>query len=290
MHKVKFSDRPIASGKVRITHICRDKNGNPVPIQDAIADKELAKRIVKEQDNLVVNSGRAVMVRALGGLYQSASQSVPYIDRIILGDGSKSGNTPNLSDTSLVREIKNSAGTNAGTFLLNSPSDPSPEVTFPASVSKVSNQGPATISINSDGETRLVDAGADFVTDSIQLADQVTLANSVTNPLVLGIRNIISATELELYNPTGYTGAVNYSIGTAGNQMLVSKLFLGNDFPIATYPTSILITEAGLLYNNGTLFNRVLFAPQIEEGGILIQSDETNGVEISARIEWLVTL
>lgn len=281
-------------GYFRATHICK-RNGKIIPLREAVSDKKI-------QDinrwNLVVNSGRATMAKALGGYYQTASPATitPYVDRLIIGEGEKGPNPPNLTDTGLVQEITRISGTPAGTFLLDGPHDPSPDITFPAAQERHPLGGGytgnnATIAINASEETILTDATVDFVALGVQLTDQVTINNSVTNPLVFGIREVRSTTELVLHNPNGYTGInLGWKIATPGTQMLISRLVEGNTFTLADYGGAVVIHEAGLLYNNGTLFNRVVFNPTDEEVGVLLQSDETTGTEISVRFEWLVTI
>lgn len=301
---MRFSDRLKVHGVCTATHICKDKNGNEVPISDAVAVKSgnEVPRIVKS--NLVVNTGRQILAQLLGGLWQSDGQVGPYIDRITLGDGQKANNLPNLTDTGLVNEIQKLDGTVSGTFLLNDPNDVAPDVVFPARSGRfpTSDTGwgsaNGTVTIDGNGDTILEDNSVNFTSlfgggESVQLTDQVTLNTSSSNPLVLGVKEVVSATQLKLHNPNGYETPVatniQYRIDVPGTQMLVSKLVNGNSFVKADWGTAVLIKEAGLLFNNGVLFNRVVFAPQSEDVGVLLQSDETNGVEISVRFEWLVT-
>lgn len=293
-------------GVCTATLVCRDKLGNKVPLKDAISDETLeiieSKNLKPPKDsitqgNLVVNSGRSVLAKMLGGNWVTQNLDTPYINRITLGDGEKSGNLPNLSDTGLVSEITKTDGTVAGTFLLEDPHEVSPDITFPSETAKFPGAGTyggsAEVTINASGETILEDTSVDFInTIGAQLTDQVTLDNSVTNPSVLGIKEVRSTTELVLHNPTGITASAGtqYSVQTPGTQMLVSKLIEGNSFAKSEYGAAVIVHEAGLLFNTDQLFNRVVYAPQSEEIGVLIQSDETNGVEISVRFEWLVTL
>ncbi len=295
MHKENIQ----IQGVCRARHICRTKSGLHVPMEYALSEetkKFLAEKGITKtppeivKSNLVVNVGRAILAKALGGNWETASQSTPYINRITLGTGTKTGNLPQLGDSGLVQELQKLDGTIAGTFLLNDPNDVSPDITFPAAVTRTSGTG-ATVAIDASEVTTLTDASGDFINDGVQLTDQVTIDNDPVNPLILGIRAVNSATELELHNPGGFTGSsLSYEIGTPGTQMLVSKLMSGNSFLQADYGVAVVIHEAGLLFSNGVLFNRVVFAPSDEDIGILIQSDEANGVEISVRFEWLVTL
>lgn len=286
-------------GHFKATHICRKSNGLYVPLNQAdIARKDVSISDVQKW-NLVVNSGRQNMARNLGGSFQTAdpAQVSPYINRITLGEGIKSGNLPSLSNTGLVQEIRKIGGTPSGTFLLNGPNEVAPDITFPAAAQRWPLSGDFTgangnITIDGDGKTFLDDATVQFVsTIDVQLTDQVTINNSPTNPLALGIKEVVSETRLELHNPYSFTGSnVEYRISTPGTQMLVSKLIEGNDFTNAEWGEGVLITEAGLLYNNSELFNRVVYYPEDEEKGLLLQSDESTGTEISVRFEWLITL
>lgn len=292
-------------GVCKATMVCRHKSGLFVPLSNALSEATIQK-LKKEgyrtpdrevvKGNLVVNGGRAALALMLGGWWETADQSTPYINRITLGNGMKTGNLPNLADSGLVSEIKKNDDTIAGTFLIEGPHELTPEILFPPKVQKFPEVGgfggSCSVSIDMNGETLLEDTGADFVNEvGVQLVDQVTFNNSVTNPVVLGIREVKSPTVLSLHNPTGFTAApgLEYSIGTPGTQMLVSKLIEGNTFPMGEWGPAVLVHEAGLLLSNGTMFNRVVFAPHSESVGVLIQSDEYNGVEISVRFEWLVT-
>lgn len=284
-------------GYFSATHICKTRSGIYIPLHEAIP-RDLAGKIFDiKKKNLVVNQGRKEMAWNLGGFYQTQSMVAPYIHSLVLGNGNKTGNLPNLSDTGMVQEIQNLSGAPAGTFLISNASDPSPEITFPPVVWRGGGSSTTwlsvaqTISINGDNETILTDSTVNFNTLSVQLTDQVTLDDSTTNPSVLGVREVRSATQLVLNNPYGVTDTnVRYRIGTPGTQMLLTKIIEGNDFAQATWGPSIIVKEAGLLFNNGSLFNRVVFAPDNEEQGLLIQSDEALGVEVSVRFEWLITV
>lgn len=294
--KMKINTQAV-EGYFSATHICKTRSGIYVPLSEVLPDHLKNKIFDVKKQNLVVNLGRKEMAWSLGGYYQTQSMNAPYIHSLILGDGNKSGNLPNLSDTGLVQEIQTLAGAPSGTFLINDVSEPSPEISFPPVVWRGGGSSTTwlsvaqTISINGDNETILTDSTVNFNTLSVQLTDQVTIDDSTTNPSVLGVREVRSATELVLNNPYGVTDTnVRYRVGTPGTQMLLTKIVEGNSFPQATWGPSIIVKEAGLLYNNGSLFNRVVFAPDNEEQGLLIQSDEALGVEVSVRFEWLITV
>lgn len=294
----KDSNRIDPQGFFSATHIFK-KNGKIISRDEALTSKQKSFVCDIKRNNLVVNSGRSIIAKSLAGFYQDGdpAQVAPYINRLIVGTGNKADNLPNLSDTGLVYELRKLDGTIAGTFLLDGPHEVSPEITLPSVVWRGGAEPPTdwlsigTVSINGSNETILTDATVNFLTLGLSLTDQVTINDDVTNPSVLGVREIRSSTQLVLHNPYGITGAgLQYRIGTPGTQMLVSKLIEGNSFPQAEWGSAIILKEAGLLFNNGTLFNRVVFAPTNEEAGLLIQSDEALGVEVSVRFEWLITI
>lgn len=279
-------------GWFSVEHICK-KDGLVVPFKSEYAD--LGIQDVKKW-NLVVNSGRQTIARSLGGYYQDASQAVPQLNRVVVGEGQKTGNLPNLSDTGLVQEITKLNGTPAGTFLLAGPYDASPEISFPPQSQLfplTGFTGPnASITIDPSGDSIFEDLTVDFGTLGISETDQITIDNSTVNPLIFGIQEIISSTQLRIHNPTQFTDTnIAWSVGTPGTQVVVTKLLEGNSFPLAEWGGAVVLSEAGILFNNNTLFNRVVFSPDNEDIGVLIQSDEgTSGVEISARLTWVITL
>lgn len=295
INKEKFT--PV--GVCGVKQVCKI-NGKEMEFDPKyIANKKYSSLIEVKQGNLVVNTGRSALAKSIGGLFQSADQVPPYINQISIGTGIKADNLPNLSDVSLVQELENLSGSAAGTFMLADPSEASPDITFPATVARfptastgwASDQ--ATIKIDINGDTILEDTTVDFSAEGVQKTDQVKINNSSSNPFIFGIREIVSTTQLKLHNPNGYETAgvskIEYRIDSPGTQVLVSKLISGNDFPVASFGPVIIIKEAGLFMSNGSMFNRVVFAPLNEDAGVIIQSDETNGVELSVRFEWLIT-
>lgn len=280
---VKRENLVQTKGWFTVEQIYKDSSGQPV-------ETEKVKKW-----NLVVNSGRQIIAQALGGYFQDASQEVPKFNRIIVGEGQKSGNLPNLGDTGLVQEITKLSGAPAGTFLLAGPYDASPEISFPPQSQTFPLSGftgpNATISINGSGDSIFEDLTVDFSSIGISTTDQIKINNSSSNPLLFGIQEIISSTQLRIHNPTQYTGSgIQWSIGTPGTQVVVTKLLEGNNFPIAEWGGPVVITEAGILFNNNVLFNRVVFSEDNEDVGVLVQSDENSGMEISARLTWVITL
>ena len=267
-------------------------------ISEEEASKILNQKLVSiRQGNLIVNTGREILARMLGGTYEVFGQETPYIDRIAIGNGEKTGNLPNLSDTSLVSVLRNLDGVPVGVYGLNDLTHASPDLIYPDKVNVFPNtvtgwgSTTGTITIDASNRTILTDPGVDFVSLGIERGQQVTINTSSSNPLVLGIRSVLSTTELVLHNPGGYVsgGQISYRVDSPGTQLLVSKLISGNDFPVSEFGNTTVIKEAGLIMSNGVLFNRVVFAPTDEDAGVLLQSDEVNGVEISVQFEWLIT-
>lgn len=270
-----------------------------VSIKEALGEKTLrwlndkgkkipSQRIVR--NNLVVNSGREKIARLLS---RGKTSENAYINRLTIGVGQKSGNLPSLLDVGLAEELTNLSGVGSGTFEF----DPDTEILLPSSGPKYPSSGggwaptQCTISISS-GITTLTDPSAAFVTtSSISTTDQVTVQSSTINNVSLGVMSVVSDTQLTLYNPYGFSGAaLNYRISTPGTQVLFSKFVDGNNFPQSSFGVATLITEAGLLFNDGTLFNRVVYIPENEDVGIVLQSDEATGVAMGARFEFLVTI
>jgi hypothetical protein len=292
-------DKCDAIGVCTVKQVCKI-NGKEVDFSDKYVCTSSVKSLGDViQKNLVVTSGRSALAKSIGGLYQSASQVPPFLNTLAIGTGVKSGNLPNLSDVALVQELQNLSGSAAGTFLLADAAEVSPDITFPASVARFPTASTgwassnATIAIDVNGDTILEDLTVDFTAEGVQRTDQVKINNSASNPFIFGIKEIISTTQLKLHNPNGYETPgitqIEYRIDSPGTQVLVSKLISGNDFAVATFGPVLVIKEAALFMSNGSMFNRVVFAPLNEDAGVIIQSDTTNGVELSVRFEWLIT-
>ena len=235
----------------------------------------------KPQDlfkNLVVNTGRAHMAGLLRGAVST------YINRVQLGDCKiggvvrKTDYPPDLSDTMLVHEITNLAGQPAATFDLD-------EAVSPDQVTKVNalTGTPGTLTTSA-----LTDAGQDFVAAGVNARDTVTVVIGGED-YTLGIRAVTSATELEVANPNQLAGAVGYSVQTPGTQDLFRKLISGDNFPEATFGSPIVAHEAGLLFADGTLFNRVTFRQSDNTQGLLLQPTDVDGTRIDLQLDWLIT-
>jgi len=264
------------------------------PLEEAISDatRKALGWVPQEKEfthNLIVDGGRARLARLLGGA------STATIDRMVLGEGQKTGNAPALSDTSLVQELSQSNGAANGIYAIDDVTEkfyPSAAAIFPADplVDWASSGGVVTITA---GVTQLTGAsGVNFLTAGVTRGHRLTLSASGTE-VTFVITRVVDSTTLELFNPSGYeTPALatnQYRVDSSGTQLLISKTFRGNDFPEADWGPFTLITEAGLLCQDGTLFNRVVYVPDQENQGLLLQPDDGSGTEISIAIEWLIT-
>jgi hypothetical protein len=249
---------------------------------------ELARRGLKytpviEKNNLVVTAGRSAMVHELAG-----DGTRRWIDRVQLGDAkvngvvSKDTFPPDLSDNRLLHEIRTLAGAPGATFELDG-------FEFPAEVEKTAPAGlPGTLTAGV--VSILSDPGADFIADGVTDADvAVVFING--EDFKLGIRSIISATQLEVENPSQLAAAgISYKVTTPGGQVLFRKLVSGNNFPESNYGPLTVAHEAGLLFTDSTLFNRVIFAPGNPNVGLTFQPRDVDGLTLSAQLDWLITI
>lgn len=283
------------TGKFRATMEAR-RGGERIPFSEAklaLSPSRVAGTDgVVEDDNLVLNDGRSKIAHFLG------NDSSNYLNRLILGDGPKSGNLPTLQQSGLVSEIEDEDGNLGGKFLI----DYDNEVFFPARTGRFPTDpdvdwGSANgaISIGTDGHSYLEDNSVNFFDIGVQKHDQITIDNVPNNPLILQIRQVLTEHKIEVYNPNAYetpagSDTIQYRIDTSGTQILISKLIRGNDFPVSEWGVATIIHEAGLLFNDGTLFNRVVFAPFDDNAGIILQPDTNTHDELSIRFEILITL
>jgi len=268
-------------------------DGRVVPVTSSpIIYDRLAERAAREvghklqtgieKQNLVVAVGRDGLARMLAG-----SGNRIWIDRVQLGDAkiggivSKDTYPPDLSDNALVNEIRTIGGAPGGTFALDG-------YTFPSQVTKVQPAGvPATLT--SGTVSILTDLTSNFLTDGVNDDDVVTTFIGGED-YVLAVRDVISATQLEVENPGQLSAAgIGYKVTTPGGQVLFSKLVSGNNFPEASYGPITVAHEAGLLYTDGTLFNRVIFAPGSPNVGLLFQPADIDGITLSVQLDWLIT-
>lgn len=302
---MKWRDKIDVQGRCRATQVAHDENGREVPIEEALSDEARAyleergydpPRKEFDEGNLVVNTGRSKMARLTGG-----DVSNVYINRLVIGDISdspdKSKRYPQLDDAGLVRELRDDNGNLGGTFMLQSS-----DKTYPSQADRhptgsgstwASTEGEVNIS---SGESVFEDTNVDFTTSGIgvQTTDQIVLNTNTTNPLVVGVKEIKSATELVIHNPREFETAagdtIKYRIETPGTQLLVSKYISGDEFPSSDWGAATIAHEAGLIFNDDTFFNRVMFAPNMDTQGMIFQPQNINGMELGARFEWLVTV
>lgn len=287
------------TGRFTATHICKDKSGKVVSLSEALSKEtiEMLKGKVRvanvKRNNLVVNQGRKKTAELLGGRNQRLINPIPanYIDRLILGDGPKAGNYPNLNNSlATFQEITKTDVNNTpfGTFLFDNG-----EIFYPDSAGRVpvgTTEGWApTLAVITDSQYLDVDEDTFAL---VQPYDQVTLNSDLTNPLRLTVLEVVNDRRLRIHNPSGYlTDGVQYRIDTPGTQVLFSKLVTGNTFHPDEFGPAVIVKEAGLLFNDSMLFNRVVFAPENEDSGVILQSDQsTSGIEISVRFEFVITI
>lgn len=271
------------------------------PTLSARTKKLLAERgqtplLESSKSNLVVNGGRGIVARLIGGA------SSLKIDRVVLGDLGdelKANEYPKLSDTGLIGPLEDLSGTPGGVFVLDDDNDkiyPDAARRYPTDTSlDWANTG--TLSI-SGGESIFTSdpfsGGVDFATLGIERGDHLVLNTDSINPLHLGVVEIQSATELLVHNPSEYTTPVGeslqYRLESSGATLIINKLIRGNDFPEDEWGPYTLVKEAGLLFSDGTLFARTIAAPTTEDNGILLQPDTIDGSETSYIVEWVISL
>lgn len=281
---MKIKEKVSIQGVVTTKQVVTNVQGQVLPW--SVAQESLAKRGIEAppervSHNLVVNSGRLLLAQKLAG------ESTAYINRVQIGDCKVSGVVqktlypPDLSDTMLVNEIRTLSGGPGGTFELDGYS-------FPDSVVKTEPAGlPGTLTAGV--LSTFTDPGADFVSDGITDRDVLTVFIGGED-YTLGIREVVSGTELEVENPSSLSGAgLAYRVTAPGTQVLFSKLINGNNFPESQFGPLTVAHEAGLLYSNDTLFNRVTFVPDDNDVGLILQPGTVDGNIINIQLDWLIT-
>ncbi len=278
------------TGAFRATQVLEMPDGRIVKATEApsrvleILDSQGLKYTpVIEKNNLVVSTGRSAMVHELAG-----DGTRRWIDRVQLGDAKvanvvvKDTFPPDLSDTGLIHEIRTLSGAPGGTFALDG-------YEFPAEVDKVAPPGlPGTLAAGV--VSVFTDPGADFINDGITDADQLVVFIDGED-FRLGIRSVIGATQLEVDNPSQLAAAgIAYRVQTPGGQVLFRKLVSGNNFPESNFGPLTVAHEAGLMFTDGSLFNRVIFAPGNPNVGLTFQPRDVDGITLSAQLDWLITI
>jgi len=255
-------------------------------IRNGIRERALRETGIRVADvvkrNLVVNVGRLMMCRQLAGDVDTKIESVQFGDCKVNGLVSKDLFPPDLSDNALVSELRTNGGAPGGTFLLD-------DYVFPAQVTKSDPPGlPGTLVAGS--VSRLVDGTADFTADGVTDDDVVTVILGGED-YTLAVRRVIGPTELEVENPGQLAGAgLSYSVTTPQGQVLFRKFVSGNNFPTSLYGPMTVAHEAGLLFSNGAIFNRVIFAPASQDVGLVFQPQDINGVTLGVQVDWLIVI
>jgi hypothetical protein len=231
--------------------------------------------------NLVVKTGRSGLSKLLGLPNQALVNKVQIGDCRIGGVVKKVENPPDLSDTTLVNEIRTLGGQPGATFDVDS-------VTFPDTLTKLAPAGSPGVLVAGATST-FTDATADFVAAAVDDKDTVTVIIDGED-FELGIDAVVSPTQLEVRNPFQLaSGAVAYTIQTPGTQVRFTKRILGDSFPEADYGNPVLAHEAGLLFSNGALFNRITIISDNNAVGLPLRPESIDGVSVDIFFEWTIT-
>lgn len=280
-------EHPGARGEVRIRHVAT-RNGRPVDPATALsaaARAELVRRGIRPEllgRNLVVNTGRGKLAALIRGVTSA------YIDRIQLGDCKVAGVVvktdfpPDLSDTSLVHELRDLGDNPGGTFALDSNSAPDEVTKVDATVGT-----PGTLAAGATSTLTDV-TGVDFTAEGVNERDTVTVTLNGED-YTLGVNEVVSATQLEVSNPSQLAGAVGYTVQTPGTQALFSKIISGDNFPEGDFGPVTVVHEAGLLFSDDTLFNRITFNQSDNDVGLILQPTDIDGTRIDIQLDWLIT-
>jgi len=279
-------EQPTISGRVTVKHLA-SKNGKSVPIERALSPamvKNLAAKGLRVESlfkNLVVNAGRGKLARLLGGSSSGGVDRIQLGDCVVDGLVRKDLYPADLGDVSLVHEIRSISGNPGATFDVDS-------VAYPDEVTKTDASIGTPGVLVAGGNSTLSDPGADFVSDGVNDSDTVTVLISGQS-YVLGVVDVISSTQLSVDNPAGIAGAVGYTVQTPGTQVLFRKLINADNFPENQFGPVTVVHEAGLLFTDGTLFNRVLFQAQDNDIGLVLQPTDIDGTRIDIQLDWLIT-
>lgn len=246
--------------------------------------------IDRVESNLVVDAGRAYLVRMLGGAL--TGKSLGYLE---LGNCNKAGNAPTLADDDLVSPLLHpTTAAVSGRFAI----DANTEILYPAAdaiypVNPLVEWGGAagTIAIDASGRTIFTDASVDFASIGAAFGQRLTVEHPGQN-LSFIVRRVLSTTTLELHNPDGATVATSsrWRLDVSGTQLLVSKTIAGDSFPAATWGPQTLVTELALKYGDGTLFSRVLIARDTEGVGVYLQPATTSPGQVNLTVNWLISI
>jgi hypothetical protein len=277
---VKEKER--TQGRVHIRHVIT-RDGRPAELTPRVIERLKARGVKVESitNNLVVNVGRFCLAQLLGGAKSTYINRVQLGDTVVSGSVAKSDYPADLSDTTLVREIRTLGGDPGATFDLDSTS-------YPGAVTKIDATTGTPGTLTAGIVSLLTDAGQDFVAAGVTTRDTVTVTLGGED-YTLGVKAVNSTTEIEVENPGLVTGAVGYTVETPGTQVLFSKVISGDNFPEAQYGPETIVHEAGLLFTDGALFNRVVFAPEDDSIGLILQPTDIDGTRIDVQLDWLIT-
>lgn len=284
---MQIEEKVPVHGRVHVRHVAL-RNGKRVPVESVItprlrkllADKGIA--VESLTNNLVVNVGRMKLAYLLRGATSA------YINRVQLGDCQVAGVVrktdfpPDLSDVHLVHEIANLSGVPAATFDLDSDSTPDEVVKVDASVGTPGLLTAGTTSLLTDT------TGVDFVAAGVDAKDTATVFLGGED-FTLGVIEVVSTTQLSVANPSQLAGAVGYRVQTPGTQALFRKLISGDNFPEANFGPVTIVHEAGLLFNDDALFNRITFQQSDNSLGLVLQPTDIDGTRIDVQLDWLIT-
>ena len=275
------------SGQIRVRHIAT-RNGRVVPVKTIVSlnlrDNLKRKGIDPDRvfKNLVVNTGRGRMARLLGGGSQTYVNRVQLGDCIVDGAVVKTEFPPDLSDTRLVHEIRTLGGQPGATFDLDS-------TTYPDEVNKVSQAVGTPGSLSAGAQSLLTDTtGTDFVAAGVDDKDTVTVVLDGED-FTLGVISVDSPTQLTVANPSQLSGTVGYTVQTPGTQVFFRKLISGDNFPEADFGSETIVHEAGLVFTDDTLFNRVTFRQTDNTIGLVLQPTDIDGTRIDVQLDWTIT-
>lgn len=270
----KRTEKIRVTGRVGYRHIVT-RYGVPAPATNSPAQNA-------QEKNLVVDIGRAQLAKLLRG------RSSVYVDRIQLGDCRVGGVVrktdfpADRSDTHLVHEIRDISGAPGATFDLDSDSSPDEIVKVDQSVGT-----PGTLTTGNPSLLTDV-SGVDFLAEGVDVKDTVTVMLNGQD-YTLGILAVISATQIEVYNPGNLAGAVGYRVHTPGTQALFQKLVSGDNFPADRFGPRTIVHEAALMFSDGSIFNRITFVPNDNSLGLTLQPTDIDGTRIDVQFDWTIT-
>lgn len=275
-------------GLVSVRHVAT-RDGREIEPGDALSPAARERLVAMGVDverlwqgnNLVVNVGRFQLAKLLAGTTSAFVDRVQVGDAIVGGVVVKSQFPADRSDVALVHEVRTLSGDPGGTFDIDS-------FEFPDEVVKVSALIGTPGTLTAGTISTLADAGEDFVAAGVNDNDTVTVVLSGED-FVLGVREVLSPTELEVENPAQLAGAVGYTVQTPGTQVLFKKLINGDNFPEAQFGPVTVVHEAGLMFSDSALFNRVTFQPNDDSIGLVLQPTDIDGTRIDVQLDWLIT-